>query len=161
MNKKYDKNNKTIEKNIETIEIHLKKIKKLLVPIQSLFPFTSEKMLQLTLIEEAFCESLIYRFMHVQDTLSGKIFSQLLDILKEQTEEFSFIDKLNLLEKLGIIENAYQWRNLRDLRNHFSHDYIDKPELQADFLNKLNQSIPVLMACLDKVKKRLPQNKYL
>lgn len=41
----------------------------------------------------------------------------------ESIQGLSFVDKLNLLERVEIIEDAYWWKDLRDLRNKLSHEY--------------------------------------
>ena len=147
--------NDVLQKNIETVDLHLERIQQLLQLLKPLFPFTDQKMTDLDVTQESYCDALIYRFMHVQDTISTKIFTSFLGVLEEAPDEFTFIDRLNFLEKIGIIKDAYQWRTIRKLRNHFSHDYVDKPELQAEFLNDLRDAIPVLVSCLENIKNRL------
>ncbi len=46
------------------------------------------------------------------------------------------LDKLNRLEKLGLLESTEAWEKLRALRNHFAHEYPDEPALRAAYLNQ-------------------------
>ena len=153
-----DEKIKTLRENVEIVGIHLEHIERVLLILNPFFPFTAEKIEQLTFDEIDRCDALIYRFTHVQDTLSGKVFTLFLDVAHEQPEGPGFIDKLNLLERLEYIESAYQWKDLRDLRNHFSHEYANRAALQAKYLNQLRQSIPVFTSTFDRIKKRLAES---
>ncbi len=44
-------------------------------------------------------------------------------------------DILNRLEKIGILEKAEIWQQLRDVRNEIAHQYDDIPEESAEALN--------------------------
>ncbi|MBW8309551.1 MAG: hypothetical protein K0M45_07965 [Candidatus Paracaedibacteraceae bacterium] len=59
-----------------------------------------------------------------------------LKLLGEQVESLSYIDRLNLLEKLGILPSAKVWQEMRELRNHMIHEYPDKLEIIAEHLNQ-------------------------
>jgi hypothetical protein len=65
------------------------------------------------------------------------------------------IDKLNKLEKLSIIENSSLWFELREIRNHISHEYPDNPSATAKYLNQLYVAIPKLLSILDNIKARI------
>ncbi len=150
------KRNQSLEENLDAVEIHLTNIKRLLGNLEYLFPFTAEKVENITFNEQDRCDALLFRFTHVQDTLADKIFPDFLDTIKEQPV-VAVLDRLNLLEKLKIIDSSYQWSDLRDLRNNLSHEYANKAELQADFLNQVQKSIPVLISTFDRIKKRITQ----
>ncbi|MES9902191.1 MAG: hypothetical protein ABW168_05845 [Sedimenticola sp.] len=72
---------------------------------------------------------------------------------KEQGDLDAFVDKLNRLEKLGAIPSAHAWLILREMRNAFSHDYSDDPEIQAAFLNKAFALAGELIAILNGLKR--------
>ncbi len=95
------------------------------------------------------------RFSKIQDSIVQKIMPHFLEILGENVERASFIDKLNKLERLGIIESMYRWKELRNLRNHLAHEYSDRPELLASFLNQTYKAIPELLQCVDAMAARL------
>ena len=147
-----------LRQSIAKVETHLKRIQRRLKGLEPLFPFTSEKMGTLTEEQEGECDIVIYRFAHVQDTLSAKVFSLFLEVIHEQPAGSDFVDKLNLLERLGIITDMYQWKDVRELRNHFSHDYTHDFAKQAEYLNELRDAIPVLTATFDRIKKRLEKS---
>ena len=62
-----------------------------------------------------------------------------------------FIDKLYRLEKIGAIDSADDWLLMREIRNVFSHDYPDDPELQAELLNKAFELAAQLLEILKKI----------
>ncbi|MDQ6995441.1 MAG: hypothetical protein Q9M18_07595 [Mariprofundaceae bacterium] len=76
----------------------------------------------------------------------------ILELTKEQGELSGFIDKLNRLEKNGVIASAHDWLILAEMRNSFSHEYSDEPEIQASLLNKAFVLANDLLATLDDVK---------
>ena len=116
-------------------------------------------MQKLTEEEQGKLDILIYRFTHFQDTLSQKVFSLFLDVIVEQPASDMFLDKLNLLEKIGIVTDMYEWKDIRELRNHFAHDYTDDFARQAKYLNELHKAVPILISTFDRIKQRLAQNK--
>ena len=82
-------------------------------------------------------DTLIFRFMKLQDLMGGKIFPLLLNILGNDAPNQTFIDVLNKLEKLGYLESAHQWRNLRDARNDLSHEYAEDDKALAERTNEI------------------------
>jgi uncharacterized protein YutE (UPF0331/DUF86 family) len=49
----------------------------------------------------------------------------------ELQDEVSGIDRLNRMEKRGIIPSTRDWRSLRDLRNSIVHDYLIESSNEA------------------------------
>jgi uncharacterized protein YutE (UPF0331/DUF86 family) len=60
-----------------------------------------------------------------------------------------FIDILNTLEKLSIIEGAEQWLSLREIRNLVTHEYSGNEQEMVDAFNELYQQAQVLSSALD------------
>lgn len=52
---------------------------------------------------------------------------------------------------MGAITSVDQWLKLREMRNQFSHDYPDDPEIQAALLNKSFIMAEQLLSSLDVV----------
>jgi len=68
--------------------------------------------------------SFLFNFSKLQDKIGAKLFRTVLYELKEiDNQNLSMIDILNLLEKLGIIENSKDWDTLREIRNSLAHEY--------------------------------------
>ncbi|MDQ6969612.1 MAG: hypothetical protein Q9M16_03790 [Mariprofundus sp.] len=99
-------------------------------------PFTSESLNHLTDIEVAILDQFSTRFARLQDMMGMKLFPVVLELTKEPGELDVFVDKLNRLEKIGAIPSTDRWLVLREMRNIFSHEYPDDPEIQAAILNK-------------------------
>jgi hypothetical protein len=70
----------------------------------------------------------------------------------ENIDSLSFIDKLLRVEKLGILEDANHWLNLRELRNLLTHEYPEAPELMAKYMNAALSEGGYLLSCLERIK---------
>ena len=68
-------------------------------------------------------DSFIFRFSKMQDSMGEKLFPLTLEFLGEEVRNKPFIDILNRLEKLEILESAEEWKRLRELRNLLTHTY--------------------------------------
>jgi len=99
-------------------------------------PFSPESLDDLSDIEIAVLDQFSMRFAKLQDMMGMKLFTAVLELTKEQGELDAFIDKLNRLEKIGAISSVSDWLVLREMRNAFSHEYPDEPEIQVAIINK-------------------------
>lgn len=78
-------------------------------------------------------EAFIGRFGRLQDTLGDKLLPALLARLGDRPA--SQFDNLDRAERLGWIENANRWIDIRDLRNKMVHEYMEDQTILADALN--------------------------
>jgi len=97
------------------------------------------------------CELFSSRFAKLQDLMGAKLFELVLEYAEEPVPP-AIIDKLNSLEKLGCIESAAQWRAMRDIRNHISHEYPTKPDLMAKNFNDALKACDYLLQCLKNIE---------
>ena len=68
--------------------------------------------------------SFLFNYIKIQDKFGSGLFRKLLFSLREiDNENVPMIDILNLLEKLGIIDSANTWDQLREIRNAIAHEY--------------------------------------
>jgi hypothetical protein len=104
--------------------------------MENIFPITSQTYSQLTPIEISLTDQLIYRFSKLQDTMGNKFFPLILQGLGEDISSMPFIDMLNRLEKLKILENHNEWLIFRETRNQVTHEY---PFLREEFIEGLNE----------------------
>ncbi|MEX0678420.1 MAG: hypothetical protein WD063_15175 [Pirellulales bacterium] len=83
--------------------------------------------------EESF-DALTSKFARSADILTQKVLKTLVLLLREDAP--TFIDRMNLCEKLGVIPSAKIMIEVRDLRNMIAHEYAtdDLLELYADTL---------------------------
>jgi hypothetical protein len=91
-------------------------------------------------------DQLAYRFGKLQDTLGLRVLPGLLDLSEEPLPESTpFGEKLQRLERLGVIPSVNQWRILRELRNQLAHEYLDAPALKAAALNRFIDGVDSLL----------------
>ena len=114
--------------------------------IEKYFPLTEINLSQLSPIELALFDQLIYRFSKLQDSMGSRLFKQLLEALEEDISGLPFIDILYKLEKLNLLENAKDWIKLRQTRNTVSHEYPFYKEIQIEELNLLPEEVIKLSA---------------
>ncbi|MDA8094921.1 MAG: hypothetical protein M0T84_13675 [Betaproteobacteria bacterium] len=74
-------------------------------------------------------DQLIFRFTKLQDVLGERLVPATLAALNEPYEDWAMRERLNRLEKLGILD-ARQWLAWREARNRLTHEYPDHPELR-------------------------------
>jgi len=110
------------------------------------FPVTEINLNQISPVELAFFDQLIYRFSKLQDSMGSRLFKQLLEALEEDTSGLPFIDILYKLEKLNILDDAKEWISLRQTRNTVSHEYPFFKEVQMEELNLLPEDVVKLSA---------------
>ena len=126
-----------LKKEHESCNIHADRIEKALIEIGKILPLSIEKIVNMDTQQLAITELLTGRFAKLQDTIGEKIFKLILISLGEDIKGKSFIDRLNLLEKLGYIEDAQHWFDYRDARNAVSHEYPDSPDLMVKNLEAI------------------------
>jgi len=90
--------------------------------------------------EESF-DALTSKFARCSDILTQKVLKTLVFLLREEAP--TFVDRMNLGEKLGAIPSAKSLIEIRDLRNTIAHEYAvdDLLELYADTLKLCPQLI--------------------
>ena len=88
---------------------------------------------------------LLYRYMRMQDALGGRLLPTLLEAGGELPVESAYIDKLNQLERLGIVGSTARWMELRALRNRMAHDYPDSA-VRLGILREALASVAELLA---------------
>ena len=108
--------------SLEVCKRHADRMAWTMSQLNDKFPLTADTMKALSNTELAVLDQFSTRFAKLQDAMGAKLFPAVLELTKEQGELAAFIDKLNKLEKIGAIESADQWLQLREMRNEFSHD---------------------------------------
>jgi hypothetical protein len=108
------------------------------------FPVSGNILKSLSPVELALFDQLIYRFLKLQDVMGSRLFRQILEMLGEDVSGIPFIDILNRMEKLELINKAEVWIKLRETRNAISHEYPFEQDEQAGELNLLITDIGTL-----------------
>lgn len=103
---------------------------------------------------------LVNRFAKLQDTIGEKIFPNFLILQEEDIGNKSFIDRLNLLEKLRIIPSVNFWQKMRRTRNELTHEYPEFFTFQEKTLNDCFEKTKELIRFWEELKsnitKKLP-----
>ncbi|MCE8038912.1 hypothetical protein [Halomonas sp. MCCC 1A11062] len=97
-------------------------------------PFTEERAAKLG-EDEALAERVeayTSRFCRLQDTAGDKLLPLWLRALGEKTGAVA--DNLDRAEKLGVLDSADKWLEIRQIRNQMIHEYIESPQVLADAL---------------------------
>lgn len=87
-------------------------------------------------VEESF-DALTSKFSRVSDIFTQKVLKSFLILLREDAP--TFLDRMNLCEKLGIIPSADDLIAIRDLINLIAHEYLTENLLR--FTKKVSTSL--------------------
>jgi hypothetical protein len=149
-----------IEKVIIECDKHLKRINSAYLKMSVFMPLDASKYAQLTDDEIEHIDQFLFRFAKLQDAMGEKLFLLLLEFFKEEnTRNKPFIDILNRLEQLGILEDKNVWLELRKIRNNIAHQYEDEPRQAAEAFNAIYASKAILVKIYTKLKARYVDNR--
>jgi len=137
LTKQLQENLKLLEQSLHTLNYSYKKA--LLIKVTQ----------KLSLEEMEVLEALTARFARTSDILTQKVFKSIFVVLQEDIK--TFIDGINFLEKIEIVDKADKLLTIRALRNEISHEY-STTELNEIFKNTIKY-IPVLLKVVDNTKK--------
>lgn len=115
-------------------------------------PLDKEIYSDLTEDEIEHIDQFLFRFSKLQDAMGQKLFRNILIYLDEDIRGKPFIDILNIMEKLYLLNSSQEWRALRDDRNELAHSYEDEPENMSEAINKLYNKKDLLIAIYQKIK---------
>jgi uncharacterized protein YutE (UPF0331/DUF86 family) len=118
--------------------------------------FTTNKEV-LSIEQKESCEALTSRFARLCDFIFQRAF-RTLDVLELQ-DEGSGIDRLNRMEKRGVIESTHSWKELRELRNEIAHEYLI--EKSDRVLKEAFKQTPQLIETVKNIKKYIQDKKLL
>jgi len=76
-------------------------------------------------------DQLLYRFTKLQDALGARLVPATLARLAEPFEDWSMIDRLNRLEKLGLLQ-VEAWLRWREIRNRLAHEYPEADDARLE-----------------------------
>ena len=74
-------------------------------------------------------DQLLFRFTKLQDAIGQRLVPATLAVLSEPYEDWSMIDRLNRLEKLGYLE-VDAWLSWRETLNRLAHEYPEQDALR-------------------------------
>lgn len=117
---------------------------------EDLFPLDGARLATLNEAELERLDAFRVRYADVQDLLAGKLFRGLLKL--EEEPVLSQLDVLNAMDKRGIIESFESWKQLREIRNAFMHDYPEDADERAEALNLAAVGAPRLLGVLRRLR---------
>jgi len=124
---------------IKISKIHLERLERATDEIKSMGKLEDVDIEDFEIIKTI--DTFIFRFMKLQDYMGYKLFKSFLIETGDYRDDMSFIDMLDKLEKLKIIDCAENWIKLRKLRNKLAHEYPDElEEILADIKEALKWS---------------------
>ena len=129
--------------------------------LSNIFPLDAETYSQLSQEQISHTDQLIYRFSQLQDTMENKLFPLILQGLGEYSQNLPFIDILNKLEKLSVIESSVKWLRLRETRNLVTHEYPYGEKEIVDGLNELHQQSQYLSSVLENLLSYIKRRNWL
>jgi len=144
-----------INEIMKIANIHEMRIQSALKHIQHLFPMNIEILKNFSEEDLAWIDLLINRFGKLQDIIGAKIIDLFLDAQQENVEGLTILDKINTMERFGLIENAELWKEMRRTRNHIAHEHSDAPALMEKYLNQIFELTPKLLLIFTKIKHRI------
>lgn len=142
-----------IQSYLAICEKHNKHLAWSIKKMANFMPITGARFEKLSEEELSVLEMFASRFGKLQDALGTKVFPTILELTQEPGIYPTFIDKLNRLEKMGAIPSSHAWQNFRKIRNQFSHEYPDDPDLNANLLNRAYEQGKILQQTFEHVKK--------
>ena len=140
---------------IKLCSIHRDRMEFAYGKIEGFFPLTVEKYNSLLPEQMSYMDQWIFRFSKLQDSMGSKLFPSILQILGEDVEGIPFIDKLNKLEKLNVLDYGKEWLLLREVRNVVIHEYPFLVEELINGLNLLYSKYKLILKILDKIDEYL------
>ncbi len=134
-------------------DTHVKNLQAAFDDLQNKFPFTEQFIVNMEKTELRILETMTSRFAKLQDLMGTKIIDLFLLHESQPIEGLSMLDKIHKLEKHNMLDSEDTWIELRNVRNHISHEYPDNPELASKQLNHVYSLAPTLIAVYEKLAK--------
>ena len=132
-----NRNQLKLQKIINECDKHILRMNSAYKKIVASLPLDAESYTKLNEDEVEHIDQYLFRFAKLQDAIGKRFFKVIFVSLEEDIEDISFIDLLNRLEKLNILDSAEQWLELRKIRNVLSHTYEDEPEEMSIAINDI------------------------
>jgi hypothetical protein len=141
-----------IQKYINECKKHTIRINEAFDEIKYIFPISGKKYLDLKSDEVKNIDQYLFRFSKMQDTIGEKLFRLIVEDFIEQIDSMAFIDILNRLEKIGIIDSVNEWKTLKKVRNNISHQYDDNENDMAEAINNIFAQKDILLSIFNNIE---------
>ena len=141
-----------MQKYLNECNKHKIRIEKSYAKVKEIFPLSAPRYQSLNDDEIEAMDQYLFRFSKLQDTLGKRVFRAIVSEYEEDIDALTFVDVLNRLEKIGVLDDVNIWKTLRDVRNDISHQYDDNPQEMAEALNNIFAYKTELIAILEKIE---------
>lgn len=141
----------------EVCSLHLKRMHFSHNKVASYVPLNRDNYYEMDDETIGFLDQYIFRFSKLQDTMGTRLFPSLMDYLAEPMNDRPFIDLLNRLERLGILDSAMNWIELRRIRNDISHEYPTSLPERIEGINILFDQLNTLQEVFERCKRMANQ----
>ncbi|MEA2018502.1 MAG: hypothetical protein U9N59_08640 [Campylobacterota bacterium] len=149
MKKNIDDN---LNKKLYECDKHVEKLNDAKAFLKDIMPLSIEKYLKIDKIQSSFIDQLNFRFTKLQDTVGESILKGVLIKSKEDVEKMTFLDILNRLEKLEILDKN-RWLELREVRNEIAHEYSFNQDEVVDNINLIYEKTDELISIYEYIYK--------
>ncbi|MEI7614831.1 MAG: hypothetical protein WCK63_18175, partial [Betaproteobacteria bacterium] len=147
--------NPRMDKLIAECDKHVKRMSYAYLKMALFMPLDINRYQQLSDDEVEHIDQFLFRFSKLQDAMGEKLFVLMLEFLQEENPKSKpFIDTLNRLEQIGLLENKNTWLELRKIRNTIAHQYEDEPKQASEALNAIYTVKPTLESIYQLIKTR-------
>ena len=140
-----------LQQKIEQCQLHFNRMKQAAEHIRHLFPFQEEQFPLEKYEDLTSLDMFTTRFSKLQDAMVESLFTEFLKFLGENVSSLPMIDRLNKLEKYGVLKSASQWKKLRDLRNSLAHEYPNSYAFLVQTLNQIFEQYQFLEQTLNNI----------
>ena len=148
----------TLHEKLYECRLHIQRLQRARKHIKNYIPIESKSYNNLSDETMSFIDQMIYRFSKLQDTMGEKIFTTILELGGEPIKQMTFIDKLNRLEELELVDRA-EWMMLRKERNEIAHEYSFNTQEVVDSINAIHNKARILIETFETIE-RYAQLKY-
>jgi len=141
---------KILKERLFESSLHKKRLQSALHKIKFIMPLDVDKYNDLDDIFISILDQMLFRFTKLQDTLGERVFPLILELANEPVKKMSFIDRLNRLEELEVLDKS-EWVSLRANRNEIAHEYSYNEEDIVENIEFIYTKSSDLIAIYDKV----------
>jgi len=143
------------EKLISECDKHVQRMSYAYTKMALFMPLDPSRYQALSDDEVEHIDQFLFRFSKLQDAMGEKLFVSMLEFLQEENPKSKpFIDTLNRLEQIGLLEDKNTWLELRKLSNNIAHQYEDEPKQASEALNAIYAVKPILESIYQLIKTR-------
>ncbi|MBS3778942.1 MAG: hypothetical protein KGY41_00960, partial [Desulfovermiculus sp.] len=125
---------KTIVSALRENDTHVQRLQRAKGLLAEFFPLTVESFTHLNDEHIEHIDQFIYRFTKLQDSMGTRLLPAIYAWLESDKRPKPFMDALNRLEQLGVIDDVNLWQFFRNLRNNLAHDYPESIDQTVETL---------------------------